>query len=325
MSKKIVAFGGGSAIPRLILKPLREMGFEMVGITSMVDNGGSTGALRRELNVLPPGDIRRHLMALANFSPEEEWKEKIWNFRFARNIELSPGHFGHNFANVLIAALEKNYGFERALDILHDFLHVKGKAFPATLDKVQLIAELEDGEFVEGEDEIDVGENHNRTKKIKRVFLKPEAEGYKKAIEEIEKADVIIAGPGDLYSSIIPCFLPKGIKEAIMSSKAKKVFICPLMTKLGETQGFSVMDFTREVERYIGCELDYVVFNNLIPPKDKIEKVKNEGEFLIDLVFFDNVPKEKKFIGENLFSEEEAGKHDKEKLTNLLVGLIEQS
>ncbi len=322
MSKKIIVFGGGSAVPKLTLKPLKERGFKMVGITSMVDNGGSTGVLRRELNVLPPGDIRRHLIALANLSPGEEWKERIWNFRFARNIELSPGHFGHNFANVFIAALEKNYGFEKTLDILHNFLNVRGKALPATLDKIQLVAELEDGELVEGEDEIDVGENHDRTKKIKRIFLKPQGKGYGKAIEEIKQADVILIGPGDLYSSIIPCFLPKGIKEAIVSSKAKKIFICPLMTKLGETQGFSVMDFTREVERYIGCELDYVVFNNLIPSEDRIEKAKNEGEFLIDLVPFDNIPEEKKFVGENLFSEEEIGKHNKEKLINLLIGLI---
>ena len=177
MSKKIIVFGGGSAVPKLTLKPLKERGFKMVGITSMVDNGGSTGVLRRELNVLPPGDIRRHLIALANLSPGEEWKERIWNFRFARNIELSPGHFGHNFANVFIAALEKNYGFEKTLDILHNFLNVRGKALPATLDKIQLVAELEDGELVEGEDEIDVGENHDRTKNGVIAQMRSEAEG----------------------------------------------------------------------------------------------------------------------------------------------------
>lgn len=320
--KKIISFGGGSIVPELILKPFKEKGFEMIGITSMVDNGGSTGVLREEFGVLPPGDIRRHLIALADLSPKEEWKEKLWNLRFATDIELSPGHFGHNFANVFIAGLEKEYGFEKALDIVCQFLNVKGKALPATLDKVQLVAELEDGTIVEGEDEIDVGENHDRTKKIKRVFLKPEAEGYQKAIEEIEKADVIIIGPGDLYTSIIPCFLPKGIKEAIKISQAKKIFICPTMTKLGETQGFSVLDFTREIEKYIGTNLDFVIYNNNIPSKERIEETKKEGEFLLDLVSFENLPKDKKFVGEDLITEEGKILHDSQKLLRILSNLI---
>ncbi len=320
--KKIISFGGGSIVPELILKPFKEKGFEMIGITSMVDNGGSTGVLREEFGVLPPGDIRRHLIALADLSPKEEWKEKLWSLRFATDIEFFPGHFGHNFANVFIAGLEREYGFEKALDILHQFLNIKGKALPATLDKVQLVAELEDGTIVEGEDEIDVGENHDRTKKIKRVFLKPEAEGYQKAIEEIKKADVIIIGPGDLYTSIIPCFLPKGIKEAIKISQAKKIFICPTMTKLGETQGFSVLDFTREIEKYIGTNLDFVIYNNNIPSKERIEETKKEGEFLLDLVSFENLPKDKKFVGEDLITEEGEILHDSQKLLRILSNLI---
>lgn len=322
MSKKIVVFGGGSTVPKLVLKPLKEEGFYMIGITSMVDNGGSAGALRKELDVLPPGDIRRHLIALANLSPEEEWKEKIWNFRFARNIEFSPGHFGHNFANVFIAGLEKFYGFEKALDILHEFLKVKGKALPATLDSVQVVAELEDGELVEGEDEIDIGENHDRTKKIKRIFLKPQGKGYERVIEEIEQADVILTGPGDLYSSILPCFLPSGIREAIQGSGAKKIFICPLMTKLGETQGFSVIDFKNEIEKYIGSELDYIIYNNYLPSKERIKDYKKEGEFLLEMVPFDNLPKDGRFISEKLIPDEGPIAHDKEKLKKILLSLI---
>lgn len=322
MSKKIVSFGGGSAVPKLILKPLKEEGFFVVGITSMVDNGGSTGVLRRELSVLPPGDIRRHLIALADLSPQKEWKEKLWGFRFAKDIELSPGHFGHNFANVFIAGLEKYYGFEKALEILHDFLHVKGRALPATLNSVQVVAELEDGTLVEGEDEIDVGENHDRTKRIKKIFLKPPANGYKEAIKEIKEADVIIIGPGDMYSSILPCFLPAGIKEAIQASQARKIFVCPLMTKLGETQGFKVEDFVKEIEKYIGTELDYVVYNNVIPSKERIEETKKEGEFLIDVVFFENVPENSKFIGADLIPDEGLVIHDKDKLKKTLLSLI---
>ncbi len=139
-------------MPKIILKPLKDLGFDMVGITSMVDNGGSTGVLRQEFNILPPGDIRRHLLAL---SEAEEWKKKLWEFRFARDLEISPGHFGHNFANVFLGGLEYVLGdFEKALEITHQFLKVKGRALPATLDKVGLKAELEDGTIVEGEDEL---------------------------------------------------------------------------------------------------------------------------------------------------------------------------
>jgi len=318
---KIVCFGGGSAVPELILKPLKESGFSVVGITSMVDNGGSTGVLRREFNILPAGDIRRHLLALAEC---EQWKKKIWNFRFAKDIKLSPGHFGHNLANVFIAALEANYGFERTLEICHQFLKVKGKALPATLDKIQLVAELEDGCFVEGEDEIDVGENHNRNKRIKRVFLKPEAKGYSKAIEQIKEADFLIFGPGDLYSSIIPCFLPKGISEAIQNSKAKKIFICPAMTKLGETQGFSVLDLTREIEKYIKCSLDRVLYNNFLPEPQRIEEFKKKEQFLLEMVPFDKLPKNEKFIGKNLLLDKGEIKYDKEKLINALFVLFNQ-
>jgi uncharacterized cofD-like protein len=317
--KHIVCFGGGNAMPKLILETLKEFNLNLVGITSMVDNGGSTGALRREFNVLPSGDIRRHLLALADC---EEWKKKLWNFRFAKSIELSPGHFGHNFANVFIAGLEVNFGFEKALEICHQFLKVKGKALPVTLDKVQLIAELEDGTLVEGEDEIDVGQNHDRTKKIKRVFLKPEGKGYPKALKEIEKADFLIFGPGDLYTSIIACFLAQGVREAIQESKAKKILICPAMTKLGETQDFSVLDFVKEVEKYIGCELDYVLYNNFIPEKERIEKYKEKEEFLLEMVSFDELPENGKFIGRNLLLVEGEIKYDKEKLVKVLKEII---
>ena len=180
-------------MPKLILEPFKELDLDLVAITSMVDNGGSTGALRKEFNTLPTGDIRRHLLALSDLPKEEEWKKKLWNFRFAKDIEISPLHFGHNFANVFISGLENILGdFERALEIASEFLKIKGKALPATLDKVQVIAELEDGSLVEGEDEIDLGQNHNRNLKVKRVYLEPAGKVYKKAAEEIKTADFII-------------------------------------------------------------------------------------------------------------------------------------
>jgi len=320
--KKIVCFGGGVAMPNLILEPLKDFDLDLVSITSMVDNGGSTGALRREFNILPPGDIRRHLLAL---SEAEDWKKKLWNFRFAKDIEISPNHFGHNFGNVFIGGLEYLLGdFEKALEIAHQFLKVKGKCLPATLDKVQLIAELEDGSLVEGEDEIDVGQNHNRYLKIKKVYLKPKGKAYQKAVEEIKKANFIIIGPGDFYSSLIPCFLPEGMREAMVESPAKKIFICPALTKLGETQGYSIKDFAEKTEEYIGTSLDFVIYNNNIPGKERLEKYKEEMKknFLLEPPLINENLDKNKFIGEDLLLNEGEIKYDKEKLLSVLRKII---
>lgn len=317
--RKIVCFGGGSAIPNLVMKPLKDE-FFVVGVTSMVDNGGSTGVIRREFNVLPPGDIRRHMLAL---SEAEEWKKNLWNFKFLKDLELSPGHYGHKFSNIFIAGLEHLYGVEKCLEYCHDFLKVKGKALPATKDKVQLVAELEDGALVEGEDEIDVGQNHDRTKRVKKVYLDPDGEIYEETKKEIESADYIIIGPGDLYTSLIACFLPKGMKEAIQKTKAKKIFICPAMTKLGETQGFSVLDFAREIEKYIGRELDYVLYNTTMPEKERIDKYKEEGEFLIDVVRAPSNLNPEKFLGRDLLSDKGEIKHDEKKLLNALKEILQ--
>jgi len=319
--KKIVCFGGGSGIAKLILEPLKDFDLDLVAITSMVDNGGSTGALRKEFNILPSGDIRRHLLAL---SEAEEWKKKLWNFRFAKNLEISPQHFGHNFANVFIGGLEYLLGdFEKALEITSHFLKIKGKALPATLNQVQVIAELEEGTLVEGEDEIDLGQKHNRNLKIKRVYLKPSGKAYQKAMEEIETADFIIIGPGDLYSSLIPCFLAEGMKEAVSRSKAKKILICPAMTKLGETQNYSIKDFADEMEKY-GIPLDLVIYNNNIPTKERIDKYIEEmkDEFVLEPPRIDRDLNKNKFIGENLLLDAGEIKFNKEKLIPLLRKII---
>lgn len=320
---EVVCFGGGNVLPKVVLKELKKYPLKITSISSMVDDGGSAGALRKEFNVLPAGDIRRHLLALANLSKEEEWKEKLWNFRFVKDIEISPGHWGHNFANVFLAGLEVNFGFKSALRISHRFLNVKGQCLPATLDKTTLFAELENGEIIKGESEIDLGKNHNRNLKIKKVFLKPRAKAYPKALEEIKKADFIAIGPGDLYSSLIPCFLPAGIKGAIQKSEAKKIFICPAMTKLGETQGFSVKDFSEEVERYIGAELDFVVYNNNFS-KDRIKRYKKEKkkEFILAPPKINPDLKKEKFSGKNLLLKEGPMEYDKRKILSLLRKII---
>jgi len=313
-------------MPKSILEPLKELdgelGIDLVAITSMVDNGGSAGVLRRELNVLPAGDIRRHLLAL---SEAEEWKKKLWDFRFAKDIEISPLHFGHNFANVFISGLEYLLGdFEKALDICHEFLRVKGRALPATLDKVQLIAELEDGNLVEGEDEIDLGQNHNRNLKVKRVYLQPSGKAYEKAVEEVATADFIIIGPGGFYYSLVPCFLTEGWKEVMAKTQAIKIFICPAMTKLGDTKGYSVRKFADIIEEYIGTELNFVLYNTNILQVERIKKFKEEMKegFILDPPAINENLDKSKYIGADLLLEEGDMKYDKQKLLGVLRKII---
>ncbi len=318
--KKIVCFGGGTALPKAVLSALRNNKFIITTITSMVDNGGSSGQLRKEFGVLSPGDIRRHILALSN---APLWKKRLWQMRFGQE-KFKGGHVGHNFANVFIGGLEyvlKDY--RKVLKIVNEFMEVKDHyAFPATIDKTHLWALLEDNTMVKGEEEIDVPQKHNPNLKIKKIFLKPRARAYLPALRAVKRADVIIIGPGDLYSSVLPCFLPVGMKEAIKKSTAKKVYICNLMTKLGETKGFSVYDFAREVEKYIGCPLNYVLYNIRQVRKERIKKQKKTNPLLLDMVKSDGNLDSSKFIGRDLVIKDGPIVHDEKKVKRILISLI---
>ncbi len=319
--KKFVCFGGGNAMPKAVLTPLKNYPVSITGITSMVDNGGSAGQLRVDFNVLPPGDIRRHILAL---SDAPQWKKDLWVFRFGHEV-FDGGHKGHVFANAFIAGLEnilKDYG--KVVDVIHEFMEVgkNHRAFPATAEKTQIYAELENGEIVKGEDEIDVPIKHDPKLKIKKVFLKPRAKAYPPVLKAIAEAHAITIGPGDLYSSSVPCVLMEGMAEALCKSKAKKIFIVNTMTKLGETNDFSVVDFVREMEKYMGCALDYVIYNAEIPDKKRIDEYKKEEPSVIEIVKVNDGLDGKKFIGAKILAKEGAIIYDPEKLVKTIMSLI---
>lgn len=323
-AKKLVCFGGGNALPKAVLTPLKKYSVKITGIASMVDNGGSAGQLREDFNVLPPGDIRRHILAL---SDAPQWKKDLWTFRFGHEV-FDGGHKGHVFANAFIAGLEynlKDYG--KVLEAMHEFMEVKKdyRALPATVDKTQIYAELENGKIVKGEDEIDVPIKHDPNLKIKKVYLEPEAKAFPEALEAVEKADLITIGPGDLYSSSVSCLLMKGMSEAFKKSKAKKIFIVNAMTKLGETNDYSVADFVKEIEKYMGCSLDYVICNAEIPDKKRIEEYKKEEPSVIEMVKIDPLINSgqagKKFIGAKILTQEGAIIYDSKKLVELIMSL----
>lgn len=313
---KIVCFGGGNSIPKAVIPGIKGNGNEITIITSMTDSGGSSGELRREFGVLPPGDIRRHLLSLSN---APEWKKKLFDFRFG-NEEFSPGHRGHNLGNVILACLETGMGdYGKVLDFVHDFLEVDGRCLPATIDKTQLCAELQSGEIVRGEDEIDVPKAHDPLLRIRRIFLVPQAKAYLEASDAVKKADLIILGPGDLYSSILPCFLPSGMKESFQRSSATKVFICPALTKHGETDEFSVMDFAKEAEKYAG-KIDFFIYNLQIPGKASVRAYRKEYPAAESPVKI-NENLDKRFIGSPLLIKSGKLIYDPQKLSKIISKL----
>lgn len=307
-------------MPKAVLEDLKGYGANIVSVTSMVDDGGSTGQLRNQFGVLPPGDIRRHILA---FSDAPKWKKELWNFRFGHE-EFAGGHKGHNFANVFIAGLEKSLkNYDEVLEKCYDFMEVKKnfRVMPATTSQVTLCAEMEDGSVVEGEGEIDVPKHHSGNLKIKKIFLKPRARAYKKLIVEILDADAIIIGPGDLYSSILPCFLPDGIHSAIKKSRARKVLVCNVMNKKGETNGFSVEDFAVETEKYIGTSLDFVLYNNKVLENELLKEIRMSDSSFLDQVGWGGFLDENKFIGGG-FLKKSGVSHDGKKLTKIIWKLI---
>lgn len=273
--KKVVVIGGGTGISTL-LKGIKTFSDEICAIVTMADDGGSSGILRKDLGILPPGDIRNCLVALANTEPI---MEKLLNHRF------SDGSIrGQNFGNILIAALVEIYGsFDIALSHLEEILRITGKVIPVTLKNIHLVAEFENGNKCIGESIIpNVCLSQNtRIKKIDLFPLRPIANS--KATEAIEKADTIILGPGSLYTSIIPNLVVKGIIESIKKSKAQKIYIQNIMTQKGETNNYTIKDHVKAIEEhsYKGM-ITHCIINTKKVENEKLNKYfsKNKTTYI---------------------------------------------
>ncbi len=256
-SKKVAVIGGGTG-SFVVLSGLRDYNLKLTSLVTMMDSGGSTGRLRDQLGVLPPGDLRQALVAMSK-SPEV-WRE-LFVYRFDAG-ELD----GHSFGNLFISALEKITGsIEEAVRLAGEVLRTKGAVLPITFDKAELCVRLEDGTMILGEAFIDVAEP-NRPRIVK-TFLSDTVSPNPNALKAISEANVIIFGPGDLYTSILPNLLVPGVAKAIKKSKAKKVYICNLMTKLGQTDGYTGREHLQVLKTTGDIELDYVFVNSKVPPK----------------------------------------------------------
>jgi uncharacterized cofD-like protein len=262
----VVAIGGGTGLANL-LRGMKHYTANLTAVVTVMDTGGSSGRLRRELDVLPPGDVRNCLLALAE---DEERLARFMQYRFAAGAGLA----GHALGNILLAGLEEALGgFDRAVEEASYFLSVRGQVVPATLDKVHLVAELADGRTVVGEAEIAADPTP-----IRKIGLSRPAKAYERALQSIAEADVIIIGPGSLYTSIVPNLLVQGIAEAINRSSAEKFVVMNLMTEPGETTGYTAYDHLRVLAEYLDLRrFTAVIVNSAPPPPDILARYQAEG------------------------------------------------
>src|SRR3989344_9663287 len=269
--KKVVVIGGGTG-NFVVLSGLKNYPVELSAIVSMADDGGSTGILRDELGVLPPGDVRQCLVALSDSS---RLMRNLMNYRFENG-----GLGGHSFGNLFLSALEKVTGsFEKAVEEMSRIMSIKGKVIPVTTHQVRLKMILNSGKVLEGEGQIFTSTEIE--KGFSSIFLEPIPDVNRKAIDEIMNADLVVVGPGGLYTSLIPNLLVEGVADALKQSDAKKVFVVNLMNRKGQTSGFKVSDYLRELARFIGIDVfDYVLVNVQKPPKELIDLYAEEGDLI---------------------------------------------
>ncbi len=249
---RIVTLGGGTGLSSL-LRGLKEYTNNLTAIVTVADDGGSSGRLRRDLKILPPGDFRQCIVAMADAEP---LMTELFQYRFGEAGDLS----GHSFGNLFIVAMTRITGnFERALKESSRVLAVRGKIVPSTVEDVTLCAELDDDSTIEGESSIPHG-----PAPVRRVYLRPtDAPAYPEAVEAILQADMIIIGPGSLYTSIMPNLLVDGIARAIRSSHAMKVYVCNVATQAGETDGYALSNHIDALHEHIGRNIfDYVLAND---------------------------------------------------------------
>lgn len=253
---KIVAIGGGTGLSTM-LKGIKHITNNVTAVVTVGDDGGSSGRLRQEMGILPPGDIRNCIAALAD---DEDLVTKLFQYRF----KTGEGLEGHSFGNLFLTALCAITGnMVKAVQESGKVLNIRGRVLPSTLDDMKLAAELEDGSIVKGESSIP-----ETGKKIKRLFTEPaNCKALPDVIKAIKEAELIILGPGSLYTSVIPNLLIKEISQSVAKSKAKKIYVCNIMTQPGETTGYTASEHIQAILDHSGYQnlVNAVLVNNSLP------------------------------------------------------------
>lgn len=309
----VVAIGGGTGLSAL-LRGLKLHDINLTAIVTVADDGGSTGRIRNVFNMPAPGDIRNCLVAMAD---DESLMGRLFHYRFDREgSELA----GHAFGNLFITALTQVTGsFEQGVIESADVLKVKGRVLPSTLENITLCAQMEDGQVVRGESAL----SHD-SDKIKEVFLEPAApEAYQPALAAIINADLVVMGPGSLYTSVVPNLLVEGVREAIRWSRAATVYVCNVATQHGETDHMGYEEHIEQIVRYVGeGELDYSVVNSHTPSADAIRP-----EWQVEAVHYDGKEESAsgvKILAADVVNDKNPLRHDPVKLADLLIGLAKR-
>jgi uncharacterized cofD-like protein len=311
----IVTIGGGTGLS-VLLEGLREITSNISAVVTVADDGGSSGRLRRQFDILPPGDIRNCLVALAD---APVLMRKLFQFRFDSSSEFA----GHNFGNLFITVMSKVTGdFDKAIKESSKVLAIRGQVLPSTLNKVVLVAQYEDGSITEGETDIP-----KVKRAIQRVWLKPEgSQATQEALQSIREAAIIVFGPGSLYTSIIPNLLVKEVCEAIVASDAIKVYVCNIMTQPGETDGFTASRHLNVLLNHSHPKIiDYCLVNTGSIPPHLRERYKQDGSYpvvadtsRIRSMGFRTIEENIAAIFDNYI------RHDPIKLSHIILGLIEE-
>lgn len=312
---KIVVIGGGTGLATL-LYGLKDYTSNITAIVTVADEGGSSGRLREQFGLLAPGDIRNCLVALADTEP---LMRNLFQFRFGGKAELN----GHSFGNLFITAMTKVTGdFEKAVKESSKVLAIRGQVIPSTLETVRLVAEYEDGTEILGESKISA-----QNKPIKRVYLnQKDCQATPEAISAIKGAEVIVIGPGSLYTSVIPNLLIEEITKSILESKAIKIYVCNIMTQSGETDNYKASEHIEAVVAHAKSKLiDYCILNLARIPPEFLEKYRKEHAFPV--VADSQQVEEMGFtvIKDDLLSTKNYVRHDSQKLAKIIVDLIEKS
>jgi uncharacterized cofD-like protein/HAD superfamily hydrolase (TIGR01549 family) len=316
----IVCIGGGTGQSE-ILRGLKKYECNITAIVAVTDSGRSTGVMRNNFNIIAPGDIRNCIAAL---SESENLITELFQYRFNKGVELE----GMSFGNLFLTAMSKIKGdMFSAIKETSKILKIKGKVLPSTLDNTHICAELYDGKIVEQE----LNVRKTNKSKIKRIFLKDkDVKSPKEVISAIKNADLIVIGPGSLYTSVLVHFLISNLKKAFINSKAKKVYICNMVTQAGQTDNYTIYDHLDEITKYCG-KIDYAIINNEKPNPKIMKEYEKEGGYLLDInklngeyknikiIFKDILKKEDKLIEWNKVS---SIRHDPEKTTEVIMKLI---
>ena len=328
--KNIVCIGGGTGT-FVALKGLKHFPYHLSAIVAMSDSGGSNKRIRDEFGLLPTSDLRQCLVALSDENGGAGILRKLFMYRF----EKGQGISGMTFGNLFMAALSDILGSqEAAIRATGKVLRVQGTVIPVSFTNTNLVAEYENGQTLTEEHLIDEPP-HDGTVKISRVYLQPTAQPNPEALHAIERADLIVLGPGDLYTSVIPNLLVSGMGEAIAQSRARKVYVVNLMTKYGQTYDFSAMDHVKTIQQYVNNSLDSVIVNTAPLQKPALAVYAKSQEFPV----VDDVPTSATFsvIHADVASRQVAAKsksdtlvrslirHDSTKLATILIQFLENN